>query len=237
MAFSPDGKTIISGSSDNTIKVWRVLWEDWVAYACGWLRLDPDFALPAEEKKIEQEKLALQGAVKLCMDYGNWKDEEKADFLIKQGFAIAIKQEDIEDIKEPMAKFKQAKRLDKTINIQIYQQKAINYVEQRLITVSEEKAKEGNLEIVKAKLAKLKQLNSNNPELDLGKLRTELMTKVAVVLADEALDAAIFNLTETSQTKCTEVDQLIITEKLDKEKIYSDQLGASHFCKKLILGV
>ncbi|MGK7887449.1 MAG: caspase family protein [Crocosphaera sp.] len=228
VAFNPDGKTIISGSTDNTIKVWRAAWQDWVAYACGWLRLDPDFALPADEKEIEQEKLALEGAVKLCMmNHGNWEDEEKADFLIKQGLAIAIRKEDIEDIKEPMEKFKQAQRLDKTINIQQYEQKAIKYVEQRLITVSRKQAGGGNLEIVKAKLVKLKQLNSKNPELDLVKLRKELMTKVAVVWANEARKAAIFNFTKTSQTKFAEVDQLIITEKLNQEKIYSDDFVAN----------
>lgn len=48
------------------------------------------------------------------------------------------------------------------------------------------------------------------------------MTKVTVVWVNEARKAASFNFTKTSQTKFTEVDQLMITEKLDQEKIYSD---------------
>ncbi|HAC66239.1 MAG TPA: hypothetical protein DCF68_22565, partial [Cyanothece sp. UBA12306] len=221
--FSRDGQYIVSGSADGTIKLWRAAWEDWVAYACGWLRLEPDFVLPASERESKQEQDALQGAVKACLDYGNWQDTEKADFLVRQGLAIARTKQDIEDIKEPMGKFKEARNFNPTIDLQKEQQKAINYVEKRLITASEEQAKEGNLKTVKAKLNKLEQLESNNPQLDLAKLRTKLITQVAQTwLREAAEELATFDFIESAEAKFAAVEQLISTEKLEQQEVYDD---------------
>ncbi|MGK7946969.1 MAG: caspase family protein [Microcystaceae cyanobacterium] len=227
VAFSPDGRYIVSGSWDNTIKVWRAAWQDWVAYACGWLRLDPDFALPASGKESEQEQLALDGAVKACMDVGGWQPEEKADFLVRQGLAIARTKKDIEDIKEPIQKFKKAQRFNPELDLRDNEQKVITYVEQRLIAVSRQQAEEGNLKTVKAKLNKLKKLNSDHPELNIPKLRTELMTTIALAYLEEAERLAIIGATKSAQAKFTELEQLIKAEKLDKQDIYREDLAES----------
>ncbi|MGK7957225.1 MAG: caspase family protein [Crocosphaera sp.] len=93
VAFSKDGKYIVSGSDNGTINLWDAEnwenWQEWVKDACGWLRLDPDFALPASETELKQEEQALEGAVKVCKDYGGWKTEEAEDFSARQKLAIA----------------------------------------------------------------------------------------------------------------------------------------------------
>lgn len=38
IAFSPDGKTIATGSRDNTVKLWNLDFDDLMAQGCAWLR-------------------------------------------------------------------------------------------------------------------------------------------------------------------------------------------------------
>lgn len=38
ISFSPDGKTIASGSADNTVQLWQGDWQGWLKLACTQLR-------------------------------------------------------------------------------------------------------------------------------------------------------------------------------------------------------
>ena len=99
VAFSPDGKRIISGSYDNTFKLWRAgNWQNLLQVGCERLRLHPRLASPDNDKA---------GAT--CLQYGGWKETEKAEFLVRQGKAIA---QETQDINAAIKKFKQAKRLN-----------------------------------------------------------------------------------------------------------------------------
>lgn len=51
VAFSPDGKTIVSGSNDRTIRLWRGgTWQDWLTICCDRIRYHPYFKNPQTEE-------------------------------------------------------------------------------------------------------------------------------------------------------------------------------------------
>ncbi len=104
VAISSDGKYLVSGSSDKTVKLWRgTNWQDWLEVGCKRIRLHPALA----SGKIE----SAPGAAKTCLKYGRWSKEEKAQFLVKQGLAIA---KESGDVKLATRKFRQASKLDST---------------------------------------------------------------------------------------------------------------------------
>jgi tetratricopeptide (TPR) repeat protein len=114
VAFSPDGKTIVSGSSDNTIRLWRgITWHDWLGVACNRLidhpiLVDPKTTLPEYSEMIEVAKGAGETCQKLA-----WNPAQNAHFLVNQGRAIARGG----DFKGAIAKFQDARKLSPSLDI------------------------------------------------------------------------------------------------------------------------
>ncbi|MEM9214182.1 MAG: caspase family protein [Cyanobacteria bacterium P01_F01_bin.150] len=65
VAFSPDGKSIVSGNSDGTIKIWQVgTWQNWLRECCDRLRYHPVFQNPPDETARE--------ACEFCCEWCGW---------------------------------------------------------------------------------------------------------------------------------------------------------------------
>jgi WD40 repeat protein len=90
VAFSPDGKTIVSGSFDNTIRLWRGgTWQTWLDIACERLLdhpvlVDPETTLAEDTDMMKVAK----AAGKTCQKFA-WNPTQNARFLVNQSRAIA----------------------------------------------------------------------------------------------------------------------------------------------------
>ncbi|MGK7873573.1 MAG: caspase family protein [Xenococcaceae cyanobacterium] len=163
VAFSTDGKYLLSGCSDNTVKLWRgVLWRDWLAVGCTGLRLHPVFVFPPAEDVSDNNKTMIQGAKATCWEHGGWSDSHKAQFLVRHGLAIAQQKGDMKEAKD---KFKQAKKLNSEVNLAELEGEAGNLAVPTLLKKGTALAREGK---VSEAIAALSEAQKLKPDIDLN---------------------------------------------------------------------
>ena len=101
VAFSPQGDRIVSGSDDQTLRLWRVgTWEDELRYCCNTLMHHTALTLPQSET-----------ASKVCAVCEQvWTRQQSAEFAVAQGCALARKGE----VDAAVAKFEEAQKRDES---------------------------------------------------------------------------------------------------------------------------
>ena len=111
VAFSQDEETIVTGSYDGTLQLWRAgNWSSWLSTACNRLIDHPIFV---------RQIASAKSAIVTCQNHV-WNNVEKAKFLVNQGFSLAMDNKTY----EANAKLKQAKKLNPNLNLAELQTKA-----------------------------------------------------------------------------------------------------------------
>ncbi|MEQ8961301.1 MAG: hypothetical protein RLP02_25820, partial [Coleofasciculus sp. C2-GNP5-27] len=148
VAFSPDGKRIVSGSRDKTLKLWPGgNWQYLLQVGCEKLRLHTLLASPDND---------TAGAT--CLQYGGWKETEQAEFLLRQGKAIA---QETQDINAAIKKFKKAKRLDSQIQLTSLETEAQKLAASALVTIGETLLEEDKFKEALSYYQKAQQFDPN----------------------------------------------------------------------------
>ncbi|MGB3787377.1 MAG: tetratricopeptide repeat protein, partial [Phormidesmis sp.] len=95
---------IVSGSGDNTLRLWRVgTWKDELRYCCNLLMHHTALAFPQTE--------TAQHACEVCQQV--WTRQQSAEFLVAQGNALARRGE----VDQAIAKYTRAKDLDPDLTL------------------------------------------------------------------------------------------------------------------------
>ena len=157
-------------------------WQGWVEVACKRERLHPTL--------IASKTDSAQGAAKTCIDYGNWTKQEKAEFLVKQGFSLAKDG----DAKQAKRKLQRAYQLDpdnvklaelETQVDQVAYQVAYQLDAQELIKEGMSIAKRVNLYIAQEKFQQAYQLDPDNVKL--AELKTQARQLAAQALVEKGI--------------------------------------------------
>ena len=85
VAFSPDGKTLVCGGGDGTVRLLRGgNWQDWLEVACNGLMAHPILVAPATLLKEDAEMIEVaKDAAKTCQRLA-WNDTQNAQFLVNR---------------------------------------------------------------------------------------------------------------------------------------------------------
>ncbi len=166
VAISPDGETIVSGSWDNTLRLWSVGWQNWLQIACNQLQYHP--VLVAPETDVARD------AGETCQNHA-WTPSESAQFLVNQGRSLAR----AEDIEGAVAKFNQANRLDATLDLDP-QAEAKRVAVPALVEAGNELAYQGDYHEA---VTKFQQALTLDPTLDLDPEAEAKQIAVPVLLA------------------------------------------------------
>ncbi|MEI2423182.1 caspase family protein [Arthrospira platensis SPKY2] len=105
VAFSPDGQSIISGGGDGIVRLSPLGWENFLQIGCRQLQHHRTLVTPETD--------VARDVGNICQKYA-WTPAESADFLVRQGNALA----DRGEIRAAVAKFKEALKLNPNLDME-----------------------------------------------------------------------------------------------------------------------